>query len=192
VIRRTRGRAAVLILAVLVGCDAHGPVDQSRPVVTDRPAVSQVDRSIAPANIADSGVTEEAAISPVSLSRPPADAARAFEVCSVRGWVDQRGIGVIAGLGRVPHAIDAPHYARLTGREPELQSNKPAWIVQFRGEIRMPWSNTVYVDPACIVVDGGDGGFFSTGATRDVGSEVTTTPRPVAAEPDRTLPPPRP
>lgn len=191
-IRSAHGLAAVLTLALLVGCDAHGPVDQSRPVITERPAASPVDRSVAPADIAESGVSVEAAITPVSLSQPPADAARAFDVCSVRGWVDQKGIGVIAGLGRTEHAIDAPHYARLTGREPELQSEKPAWIVQFRGEIRMPWSNTVYVDPACIVVDGGDGGFFSTGAAREVGSEVTTTPRPVAAEPDRTLPPPRP
>jgi hypothetical protein len=128
----------------------------------------------------------------VSLSHPPADAARAFELCSVRGWVDAKGMDVIAGIGRIDHANEAFHYARLTGNEPELQNDKPAWIVQFRGDIRMAMSNIVYVAPACIVVDGGDGGFFSTGTVKEIGSEVIRTPQPVPAEPDRELPPPQP
>jgi hypothetical protein len=128
----------------------------------------------------------------VSLSHPPADAARAFELCSVRGWVEAKGIDVIRGIGRIDHADEAFHYARLTGNEPELQSDKPAWIVQFRGDIRMAMSNIVYVDPVCIVVDGGDGGFFTTGTVREVGSGVVRTPQPVPMEPDRALPPPQP
>lgn len=197
--RSSRVLVAVFTLAVLTGCNAHGPVDESRPVVTERPTAAAADHSIEPGDnavaVSDVPTAESPGtrlIVPISLSQPPADAARAFEICAIRGWVDRDGIDVIAGIGRIDHAYDAARYVRLTGREPELQSDQPAWIVQFRGQIRMAWSNTVYVDPACIVVDGGDGGFFGTGATREVGSNVTTTPRPVPTEPDRLLPPPRP
>jgi predicted small lipoprotein YifL len=198
--RMSRVFVALLALAALAGCAAHGPVDPLRPVVTERPAAATADSSVGPAenavapSDAPSGApgTVQPVIAPVSVSRPPAEAARAFEVCSVPGWVDRNGIDVIAGIGRISHANEAAHYARLTGREPELQSDKPAWIVQFRGDIRMPWSNTIYVDPACVVVDGGDGGFFGTGGVREVGSDVTRTPQPIAAEPDRLLPPPQP
>lgn len=188
---------ALLTLAALAGCVTHGPVDPLRPVVTERPAAATADSSVEPAEntVAPSdGPTGavEPVIAPVSLSQPPADAARAFEICAVRGWVDRNGIDVIAGIGRIGHANEAAHYARLTGREPELQSDKPAWIVQFRGDIRMPWSNTVYVDPACIVVEGGEGGFFGTGTVQELGSGVARTPQPVVAEPDRLLPPPQP
>lgn len=189
--RLSRVLVVVLTLAVLTGCQAHGPVDASRPVVTERPTAAAADQSTEPGDSSAAGSPGTGLVTPISLSQPPADAARTFEICAVRGWVERDGIDVIAGIGRIDHAYEAAHYVRLTGREPELQSDQPAWIVQFRGDIRVAWSNTVYVDPACIVVDGGDGGFFGTGATRQVGSNVTTTPRPIAAEPDRALPPPR-
>ena len=40
-------------------------------------------------------------------------------------------------------------------------------MVQYKGDIRMPRSNTIYIDPTWIVVDGG---FFGTGGVRQVGS----------------------
>jgi hypothetical protein len=132
------------------------------------------------------------AIEPVSISKPPTDAARTFEMCGVQQWIDRNGIEVVAGLGRIDHAMDALHYVRLTGREPELKSDSAAWIVQFRGDIRMAWSNTIYMDPACIVVDGGDGGFFGTGGVRELGSDVVREPPADAVQPDRALPPPKP
>jgi len=191
---------ALLTLAALAGCVSYGPVDKSRAVATEGLAVATAESSV---ELADHGLaaseaptgtpnTVEPLMPPVSLSNPPADAGRAFELCLVRGWVERNGIDVIAGLGRIDHANEAAHYVRLTGHEPELQSDQPAWIVQFRGDIRMPMSNTVYVDPACIVVRGGDGGFFGTGPVKDIGSGVTRTPQPVVAEPDRLLPPPQP
>jgi hypothetical protein len=199
--RVTRVFVVVLALAAVTGCAAHGPVDEFRPVVTEPPTATTADSSLGPA---ESGVglspdqptgppnVVEGVIAPVSLSQPTPAAARAFELCLVRGWVERSGINVIAGIGRIDHAYEAAHYARLTGREPELQSDKPAWIVQFRGDIRMALSNTVYVDPACVVVEGGDGGFFGTGTVNEVGAGVSRTRQPVAAEPDRLLPPPQP
>jgi hypothetical protein len=185
----------LLTLAALAGCVADGPVDPLRPVVTERPTAAtaeSAENTVPPPDAPTGGPKVAVEPAPVSLSQPPVDAARAFELCAVRGWVERDGIDVIAGIGRIDHAYDAAHYARLTGREPELQSDQPAWIVQFRGDIRMAWSNTVYVDPTCIVVEGGDGGFFGTGTVREVGSGVTRTPQPVPAEPDRLLPPPQP
>ena len=139
-----------------------------------------------------SALPVDPAIQPVSVSNPPAAAARTFEVCLVNELVARNGIGVIAGIGRIDHASDAIHYARLTRREPELQTDKPAWLVQFRGDIRLPGGGRAFVDPTCIVVEGGDGGFFATGGVRDPASGNASTPLPDAVSPDRALPPPMP
>ncbi len=134
----------------------------------------------------------DASIAAISLSKPPAEAARAFELCLVNEWVAASGSDVISGLGHIDHATDALHYARLTGRDPELKSDSGAWMVQFKGDIRIPWSDTIYVDPTCIVVDGGDGGFFGTGGVRQVGSDAVRQPPADSSTPDRALPAPKP
>ena len=139
-----------------------------------------------------SALPVDPAIQAVSVSNPPAAAARTFEVCLVNELVARNGIGVIAGIGRIDHASDAIHYARLTRREPELQTDKPAWLVQFRGDIRLPGGGRAFVDPTCIVVEGGDGGFFATGGVRDPVSGSVSTPLPDVVSPDRALPPPLP
>jgi hypothetical protein len=151
--------------------------DAPKPVATkEAPAAPAVDESIAA----------------ISLSDPPAEAARAFELCFVNEWVAASGGDVISGLGHIEHATDATHYARLTGRDPELKSASGAWIVQYKGDIRMPLSNAIYIDPTCIVVDGGDGGFFGTGGVRQVGSDAVRQPPDDASTPDRALPAPKP
>jgi hypothetical protein len=189
--------AAVVALLALAGCVAPVAEDSGSGQGAGGQPGAQVVSSHAPADdaviagssppVEPAAVPVDTTIDPVSLSRPPADAERALELCRVRDWVDRNGADVIAGMGKIEHAKDAVHYARLTGLEPELQSDRPAWIVQFRGDIRVDWE-LVFTDPVCIVVDG-DGGFFGTGPVRQVGTEVMFTPQPAKQEPDRALPP---
>lgn len=195
-------KALVSLFAILAltGCVAPGARDrQPDPGDADQLAPT-AGSSIAPAGAAVAAtdlparepfsLPVDADIAPISLANPPADAARAFELCRIHDWVDRKGPEVIAGIGRIDRAREAVHYARLTGLEPEIQSESPAWMAQFRGEIRVDWE-LAFIDPTCIVV-GGDGGFFGTGPVKQVGSDVTITPQPVKQEPDRALPPPQP
>ncbi len=71
----------------------------------------------------------------------------------------ERGSDVISGPDHIDNATDAVHYARLTGRDPGLKSDSGAWVIQYSGDICIPWSDATYIDPTCIVVDGGDEGF---------------------------------
>jgi hypothetical protein len=139
---------------------------------------------------AGSSFAVDSRVEPISLANPPAAAATAFEICRVGDWVARYGPEVISGAGRIDRARDAVRYVPLTGREPEIQTDDPAWIIQFRGEIRVDWS-LVFTDPVCIVVDG-TGGFHGTGPVRVVGTDAVITPQPVAFLPDLALPPPLP
>ena len=191
----------VVLSSAACGAGTAGPVTSLSPVASLDPAGSSPassagssDASATPASDptgATEGVPIDPTVAPVSLSNPPADAARAFEVCLVPEIVSRYGSAAITGLGRIEHASDAPRYARLSARNPELQSDRPAWVVQFRGDIRLPGGLT-YLDPTCIVVDGGDGGFFGTGGVRDSVSGAVSTPLPDASTPELALPPPNP
>jgi hypothetical protein len=191
-------RTLILMIVALgvFACSAPAAVNPGSGVET----ASATPRATIAADVAKPAATEAAAaaaavdasIAAISLSEPPADAARAFELCLVNEWVAASGSDVIAGLGHIEHATDAIHYARLTGRDPELKSGSGAWMVQYKGDIRMPRSNTIYIDPTCIVVDGGDGGFFGTGGVRQVGSDAVRQPPEDSSTPDRALPAPKP
>ena len=125
-------------------------------------------------------------ITPVSLSHPPSGAAEALRICQVGDLI---GADVVSGFGEVPHARDAVRYSNLTGAEPELRTDAPAWLVQVRGEVPMLTSGEVWIDPTCIVVDG-NGGWYATGPVRDATSGVLETAPSVGEEPDLSLPAP--
>ena len=91
-------------------------------------------------------------------------------------------------MGRIGHARDAVRYVPLTGREPEIASVAPAWIITFEGALPMPKSGDVWMDPICIVV-GGTGGYSATGPVRIQSSGVTVTPLPAGEAPSLALPP---
>jgi hypothetical protein len=195
---RSWGPGGILAIALLgAGCASASPAKSpdagSDSVATALASIqTRPDAANSVSTTSSAGPQLDRTIAPLSISKPPGDASRAFEVCSVEQWVDRKGLGVVAGIGRIDRASDAPHYARLSGREPEIHSEKPAWIVQFSGDIRMPWSNQIYVDPACIVVEGGEGGFFATGGVRELGSDEVREAPSDAIQPDRALPPPVP
>lgn len=123
-------------------------------------------------------------IEPVSLSHPSPEAAAALRICQV----DTIGPDMVSGMGRIPHARDAVRYAPLTGLEPEIQTDAPGWIVTFNGEVPMPKSGEIWIDPTCIVV-GGDGGMYATGPVENTSTHLAVTPLPAKKQPDLALPP---
>ena len=101
--------------------------------------------------------------------------------------VGMLGLDAVAGMGRIDSAARAREYAPLTGREPELVSAKPAWMIQFRGEVPQLRGGEVWIDPVCIVIDGA-GGFYATGPVI-LQSGRLHTPEPVPVPPSLSLPP---
>ena len=97
----------------------------------------------------------------------------------------------VVGAALIPHARDVRHYVRLTGKEPGLDDDGPAWVVVFKGEMYMAKPDETWADPVCIVATGRPRidytGFYAVGPVRTrSGAIVTPLPAP---EPDRTLPP---
>jgi len=90
-----------------------------------------------------------AAIEPVSASAPTAEAEAVLSLC---GAATGPRSTAIAGMGLVPHATDLPKYTYLWGTNPEIQTDAPAWAIQFQGKIalRGGWA----IDPVCVVIGG--------------------------------------
>lgn len=183
-------------LVVLVGLVAAACVGASPPPTAGPPSDAsdaigtvRVNREEAAGSAPTAGSVPavDPRVEPISLANPPAAAGPAFEICRIRDWVARYGPEVISGAGRIDRARDAVHYVALTGREPEIQIDEPAWIVQFRGDIRVDW-HLVFTDPVCIVVNGA-GGFHGTGPVRVVDTGAVITPQPAASVPDLALPP---
>ena len=122
-------------------------------------------------------------LSPVSISNPNQGAKDAIAKCHIG---DQFSTEQVAGMGQVPSTKDLFHYVPLTGREPEFTSDRPAWVIQFRGDIPMRTGH--WTDPVCIVT-ADSFGYYATGPSKDYGSDVVQTPEPPPTPPDRSLPP---
>jgi hypothetical protein len=115
----------------------------------------------------------------VSGTAMPPDAEAALKMCFVP-W------GQIAGIGLVPHARDAWWYVPLSGREPEIQTDAPAWLIQVRGPLQAPLDPEIAVDPTCVVI-AGQYTLFGTGGSIDQNG-VVHSPRTVV-HPPGSLPP---
>jgi hypothetical protein len=100
--------------------------------------------------------------------------------------LDFIGFDKVAGMGQIPAASRARDYAPLTGLEPELQVDQPAWMVQFAGEVPQAFSGETWIDPICVEVDG-KAGFYATGPVRTAAGALHT-PRPVPIQPKYSLP----
>src|SRR6266566_8743257 len=139
---RRIGTVAMLGL-LLIGCSATADSGDSGPgEPTSFPparSASPVERPVDPS------------IQPVSKSKPSADAAAALKACGATASHPDR-LAAIDGVGFVPHAIDVPNYTYLWGTEPEINTDHPAWVVQFKGKINLDafWA----IDPVCVSVDG--------------------------------------
>jgi hypothetical protein len=185
---RSRWMPAVIVLAAAVVVVGAAVVMGSRPRPSDLASASPTPPAGSPSEIAATGLPVDTSIEPVSLSHPSPEAAEALRICQVNEGI---GADQVSGMGRIPHARDAFRYVPLTGLEPEIQTDAPAWIVTFTGEVPMPKSGEIWIDPTCIVVGGG-GGMYATGPVEITSSHVTVTPPPGNQQPDLALPPPLP
>lgn len=182
-------RRLVLVVSGILVAACAAPPPNTTGIAASSP--SPVERTTLPsgASSASPGAATvlpiDPSVEPVALSALSPEAASVLQICQV---LDNIGTDRVAGMGKIDHARDAVHYAWLTGLEPEIQTDAPAWVVAFKGEVPMPMSGEVWVDPTCIVVDG-DGGFYATGPVRILASGVTVTPPPARVKPDRALPP---
>jgi hypothetical protein len=183
--------AALTLLGILAAACTANPgqlASSSAKSASTAPSPRASSSANALASPAARPVTElpvDASIEPVSLSDPSSEAADALRICQVG---DTIGSEMVSGMGRIDHARDAVRYVSLTGLEPEIQTDAPAWIVTFKGEVPMPKSGEIWADPTCIVVKG-DGGFYATGPVKILASAVTVTPLPAKQKPDLALPP---
>lgn len=100
----------------------------------------------------------DASITSVSRTSPTAEAREALEACQIGDdQMDQ-----IIGMGLVPRGRDLPRYINISGTEPEIDSDSPAWAITLRGEVPQPTSHEVWIDPTCVIIDG-EQGYFATG-----------------------------
>jgi len=106
-----------------------------------------------------------------------------MEACQI----DTIGLDKIGGMGLIAAASLVRNYAPLTGLEPELRSDQPAWVIQFTGEVPQLLARETWIDPICVVI-GGSPGFYATGPVRlETGAVIT--PLPVPVRPRFSLPP---
>jgi hypothetical protein len=157
---------------LLVACSAAGAPVSSSPKPTTL-------ASIVPIPTSPSGD-----LPPVSISHPSAGAKDAFAKCHIG---DMILIEKVAGMAQVPSAKDVVRYVPLTGREPQLKEDGPAWVIQIKGEVQQRGSE-IWIDPTCVVT-AGDFGFYATGPVKNTSTGDVMTPEEPSTPPDRTLPP---
>ncbi|HWP62151.1 MAG TPA: hypothetical protein VNO86_01625 [Candidatus Binatia bacterium] len=146
-------RSGAVVLAAIIfagGCVAPG---------AGRPASSEVGGAgpDAPASLATETPprTEtpapsrpvDSSLTPVSRSNPSPEAQAAIELCGLDPTF-------VSGMAKVPKARDLPKYVRLTGKEPEIQVDEPAWVITYSGRVILPRALGWADDPICVVVDG--------------------------------------
>lgn len=137
-----------------------------------------------PRGVAGTITSSQPRLAAVSLSQPSAGAQSAIELCHVSAWA-----AAVRGMAEVPSARDLPLYVPLTGREPEIQTDQPAWVVAFGGEVAL-WTRSGAgairaKDPTCVVIDGWRTWYLTGGWSDATGALYTPMP---AAEPVLTLP----
>jgi hypothetical protein len=87
-------------------------------------------------------------------------------------------------MGFVSRARDVPKYAPIVA--PELQSDQPAWVVQFGGDVFNPRTGTTLKAPTCVVISGVSY-VFGTGLLVHADGQ-TETPIPPSQPPILALP----
>lgn len=171
---RAAAQPLVLVAALLAGCTSSGHATDVVPSPSARATTPTDASSVGPLDMGRA----------VSASKPSAGAADALAKCQVGSTIS---LDRVQGMELISPAREAPRYVALTGREPEIQSDEPAWVIQFRGEIPMPANGEIWTDPVCVVT-GDVFGYYATGPVKILPSGVVVTPGPLASPPDRVLP----
>ena len=171
---KTRSRMSALILfalAVLSACTVAAPVVEE-PTESATPSTTPIETPL-PGDVRA-----------VSASNPSAGALDAMAKCHIGDMIP---IAKVTGMGQIASATDLYRYIPLTGREPQLREEGPAWIIQVHAELPQPGSNEVWIDPTCVVTQD-DFGYFATGPVRNAATGALFTPEAPAIPPDRKLP----
>ena len=119
----------------------------------------------------------------VSLANPGAEATSVMAKCQIGSVIPT---SEVVGMGKIDSVKDVVRFINLTGREPQLNDEGPAWIVQIKGDLHQP-TGQIWTDPTCVVTTG-DFGWYGTGAVTDVTTGKVTQPLPVSVAPDLGLP----
>lgn len=77
-------------------------------------------------------------------------------------------------------------YAPFVGVEPAVQSDAPAFLIQFKGPIGFPLANEMADNPVCIYVNGEASTYLTGGYTPN--GQAPVTPLPQRAKPEFSLP----
>ncbi|MBA3779535.1 MAG: hypothetical protein H0X16_09615, partial [Chloroflexi bacterium] len=191
---------AAAVTTLLVGAVFVAIVVRGTAVPPDRgamPAATEIASSVASGTAAATSspaiaaATEgvptkppvDGSLEPISLRNPSAEVADVLRMC----WAgDPATQAKIVGMALIPSAREAPDYVSLTGMEPEIQTDSPAWVIDFRGDVGTRVGSLI--NPICVVVDG-ETSLFGTGG-RKVEGKVVSTPRPDPDPPTRALPAP--
>lgn len=124
----------------------------------------------------------------VSATSQAADQMQATDACwitdSAHQLVASFGFKGLKGAAKVTPARAVPEFVPLFGTEPEIQTDEPAWVFAFEGQMVLP-PNIVERDPTCVVVNG-DATWYSTGASYIDGQWVEASAPPTL--PSRQLP----
>jgi len=188
----TRLLCLVTAAFVAVACSGARQADIS-PGPSQGPTLAPASPSVPPPTLETTPATPTARASlpvdpsmeAVSRSSPQPAAKQALEACGFNDF-QQRPLSMVAGMGKAPSGYAARDYAPLTGREPELMTEAPVWMIQFTGEMPNPFAGEVWIDPLCVVING-EAGFYGIGDTILPDGSVST-PLPVAELPSYSLP----
>jgi hypothetical protein len=163
-------------IAVLVGCGARGAV-----VSPSTSANAQTSAAASPAPD----------VEPVSMTASSGLAADGLLKCTVSAYADH-----VAGIGIVAHGNLVKDYVPLSGKEPELMTDHPVFVVQYSGTIRElsmggPGS-AAWIDiqnAVCAVIDGESYNYVSGPWVDSNGKTGSPPPAPYYT---KTLPAPLP
>ena len=122
----------------------------------------------------------DSTLMPVSLSKASEEASTALHLCVTEGQEK-----LVGGMAQVPSAQDVPRYGWFYGSPPELETDAPAWVVQYQGDMASRLG-TLH-DPTCVVIDGRRTIFATGGYTNPQG--VLRERSKLAIPPQLALPP---
>jgi hypothetical protein len=169
--------APITFAALLSACSASLAPVTTTPEPTSLPS---------PSLIVSDSLPVAPGITGVSLSKLSPDAQAVFAACHL-GDHDQIPIAKVRGVGVIASMKDILHYVPLTGREPQLASRGPVWIVTVHYDMFTPGGPDVMVDPTCIVT-GDEAFWYATGGSRNSATGKVTPPESPANAPDRAVP----
>jgi len=145
------GSVGVVTLAACSVASSGGP---SAGAGTEPPS-----QAVAGTPVATGDAPVDARLESISLTHLSAEAKEALTLCVRAGETD-----LVSGMAQLASAREVPRYAWFFGKPPELETDAPAWVVQFDGDVGTR-SGTLH-DPTCVVIDGVRTLFGTGGATR--------------------------